>query len=113
MAIDACNDERFEMYANDTKVLNFQVQDENGEPVSVATAEAMIFVLLTAIDFDEVLRLEMPTDITIATSIVTVTIPKDTVEAGEYVFELQMTDAVDHVHTLAQGQGTAKRRYIA
>lgn len=109
-----CESKRFEMFQDDTSILNFIVQDENGDAVeSIEDALDAIFVLINSQTDEEVLRLALDDGITLADNIVTVTIPKDNgLEPGEYVFELQLTDNDAAVYTLAQGSGRVSRRYI-
>jgi hypothetical protein len=114
MAIDACNDLRFVMFAGDTRILNFLVENENGDNVTIDDASASIFAILEREGVTEILRLDLDEGITLAGNVVTVTIPKDAagLVAGEYIFELALTDAEGGEHTLAQGTATVKRTYI-
>lgn len=108
-----CESPRFTMYGGDDRILNFEVKDEDGEAVDIDTATASIFAMFTA-EGVESFRLTLDDGITLAGNIVTVTIPNATsaLLLGEYAFELELTDATDLIHTLAQGSATVKRKYI-
>ena len=114
MAYDACGNERFTMYAGNTRILNFTVKNEEGTEVDIDDAEAAIYAMFNPSTEDEVMRLELGDGITLAGAIVTVTIPatETALVPGEYVFELELTDASSYVHTLAQGAATVKEKFI-
>lgn len=109
-----CEVQRFEMFQNDTRVLNFKVEDEDGEAItSIEDAQGAIFAMFNA-DGDEVIRLDLDDGITLAGNVVTVSIPKaNGLPVGEYEFELQISMSVDEEQTLAQGGARIKRRLIA
>lgn len=113
MSLESCTNQRFSMFEGNTRILNFQVTNEVGADVDIDDAQASIFALFDASSESEVFRAELLDGITLAGNVVTVTIPSDSgLLKGEYLFELQLTDATDGVHTLAQGKATIKESYL-
>lgn len=114
MSIETCTNQRFTMFEKNDKILNFQVKDQDGNAVDISDALASIFAMFNASTGVEVFRATLGDGITVATSVVTVTIPNDAsgITTGGYLFELQLTDSGDNVNTVAQGSATVKESYI-
>lgn len=114
MSLESCTNQQFTMFEGNTRILNFLVTNEEGTNVDIDDAQASIFALFDASNEAEVFRAELLDGITLAGNVVTVTIPSDSgLLMGEYIFELQLTDITDGVHTLAQGTATVKESYIS
>lgn len=110
---EACTVSRFTMFEGNTRILNFEVKDSNDDPVTIDDALATIFAMFGGDSLEEALRLDLDGGITLAGNIVTVVIPAaSSLSVGEYLYELQLTDASSYIHTLAQGSATVKRKYI-
>lgn len=103
------------MYYGNTKILNFTVKNEDGSEVEVDDAQDVIFAMFDPSSEAEIMRAVLGDGITVAGAVVTVTIPstETALLPGEYVFELQLTDASSGIHTLAQGAATVKEVFIS